>query len=259
MSLPPYEKNLTRSFDQRKASGVVRSKDCSALINDATRDHLLTSNSPAFPRAKCSLLSRGFSLLELLIAIAILMVVASITLEFVQKAAHTMRLRESAINYSNLLQQARLRAVHDDKYYTVLTATGGVNGTIAFIDVMGTGNYVQGDPMMPFSAGVIAVPFGSGPALTNLEAQFLPNNSSAVLTVNTTALGPSFGPRGLPCTPTSGGGGGTCPYLSTAGVPTSYITFLQNTQDQSWEAVTVTPAGRIRQWRYDGSAWSSLN
>ncbi len=187
------------------------------------------------------------------------MVVASITLEFVQKAAQTMRLRESAVNYSNLLQQARLRAVHDDKYYTVLTAAGGVNGSIAFIDIFGTGNYVPGDPMMPFSAGVTGMSFGYGPNLTNLESQFLPNNPGAVLTVNTTALGPSFGPRGLPCTPTAGGGAGTCPYLSATGVPTSYITFLQNSQDQSWEAVTVTPAGRIRQWRYDGSVWSSLN
>lgn len=203
--------------------------------------------------------SRGFSLLEMVIVVAILMIVASITLEFVQKAAQTMRLRESAINYSNLLQQARLRAVHDDKYYTVLTQTGGVNGTIAFVDIAGSGNYVKGDPMMPFSSGVSPQSFGSGPSLSNLEGLFLPNSPGSVQTVNTTAQGPSFGPRGLPCTPTAGGGAGTCPYLSNAGVPTSYIVFFQNTQTQNWVAVTVTPAGRIRQWRYDGSVWSSLN
>jgi type II secretory pathway pseudopilin PulG len=202
--------------------------------------------------------SSGFSLLELIIVIGIMMVVAAIAAEFVQRAAQTMRLKESAINYSNLLQQARLRAVHDDKYYTVLTATGGTNGPIAFIDVAGTGAYVPGEPMMVFSAGVSPMTFSSGPALSDLESKFLPNDPGAVLTVNTTALGPSFGPRGLPCTPTTGGAT-TCPYLTPAGVPTSYITFVQNTQNQNWEAVTVTPAGRIRQWRYDGSTWSSLN
>lgn len=203
--------------------------------------------------------ARGFSLLELIIGISILMIVAAIAAEFVQKAAQTMRLQESAINYSNLLQQARLRAVHDDKYYTVLTATGGPEGDMAFVDIAGSGTYVLGEPMMVFSAGVRPMTFGSGPALADLESRFLPNDPGSVMTVNTTALGPSFGPRGLPCTPTAGGPAGTCPYLTAAGVPTSYITFLQNAQDQNWEAVTVTPAGRIRQWRYDGNTWSSLN
>lgn len=197
-------------------------------------------------------------MLELIIVIAIMMIVAGIAVEFVQRAAQTMRLEESAINYSNLLQQARLRAVHDDKYYTVLTASGGVNGNMAFVDIAGTGIYVPGEPMMVFSTGVSPQLFGSGPNLANLEAQFLPNNPGAVQTVNTTALGPTLGSRGLPCTPT-GGPLGTCPYLSAGGVPTSYITFLQNTQSGNWEAVTLTPAGRIRQWRYDGSTWSSLN
>ena len=194
----------------------------------------------------------------MLVVIAIMMIVGAITVEFVQRAAQTMRLQESAINYSNLLQQARLRAVHDDKFYTVLTASGGVNGDIAFVDIAGTGVYVLGDPMMSFPVGVTPQSFGSGPNLANLEAQFLPNNPGAVQTVNTTALGPSLGSRGLPCTPI-GGPLGTCPYLSVNGVPVSYITFIQNTQSGNWEAVTLTPAGRIRQWRYDGSTWSGLN
>ena len=208
--------------------------------------------------AHCVSSARGFSMLELVIVIGIMMIVAGIAVEFVQRAAQTMRLEESAINYSNLLQQARLRAVHDDKYYTVLTVTNPVNGNMAFVDIAGTGIYVPGEPMMVFPVGVAPQSFGSGPALAGLEAAFLPNNPGAVQTVNTTALGPSLGSRGLPCTPT-GGPLGTCPYLSAGGIPTSYITFLQNTQSGNWEAVTLTPAGRIRQWRYDGSNWSSLN
>lgn len=202
--------------------------------------------------------ARGFSMLELVIVIGIMMIVAGIAVEFLQRAAQTMRLKESGINYSNLLQQARIRAVHDDKYYTVLAAIGGVGGDMAFVDIAGTGVYVPGEPMMLFSTGVSPQSFGSGPNLANLEAQFLPNNPGAIQTVNTTALGPTLGSRGLPCTPT-GGPLGVCPYLSVGGVPTSYITFIQNTQSGNWEAVTLTPAGRIRQWRYDGSTWSALN
>jgi hypothetical protein len=40
---------------------------------------------------------------------------------------------------------------------------------------------------------------------------------------------------------------------------TSYITFMQHNVSGKWAAVTITPAGRIRQWTYDGNAWSAVN
>ena len=110
--------------------------------------------------------------------------------------------------------------------------------------------------MMVFLQDVNPMAFSAGPGLANLESKFLP--AAGVATVNTTALGPTFGPRGLPCTPTAPSGG-TCPYLNSNGIPTSYITFLQNAQSQKWEAVTVTPAGRIAIWSYDGTSWSPMN
>jgi hypothetical protein len=53
----------------------------------------------------------------------------------------------------------------------------------------------------------------------------------------------------------------TCPYLTPPNyTPVSFVTFLQNTQSGKWEAVTVTPAGRVRQWSYDGTGtWSPMN
>lgn len=207
----------------------------------------------------CVSSKRGFSMLEVIIVVTIIMIVGGITVEVVQKAAQAMRLQESAITYSGLLQQARIRAIHDDKYYTVLTTTGGTTAPTAFIDIAGTGVYVPGDPMMVFPSGVSPMAFSSGPSVANLEAQFLPPDPTSLLTLNTTAPGPSFGSRGLPCTPSSSGPTGTCPYLTPAGIPTSYLSFLQNGQSGKWEAVTVTPAGRIRQWGYDSGAWFSLN
>src|SRR5438128_2528119 len=67
---------------------------------------------------------------------------------------------------------------------------------------------------------------------------------------------PIFGPRGLPCVVS----GSACPYLN-AGSPVSYLLFIQNTQNNRWEAVTLNPAARIREWAYDtkSSTWSPLN
>ena len=196
---------------------------------------------------------RGFSLIELCIVLAILMIVGGMVFINAVSAIRGIRLHQSAISYANLLQQARIRAVTDDTFYTVQTAISGSN-PIAFVDlsVGRTGIYAAGDPVMVFSQGVTYMAFSSGPAQANLESQFLPAGQSG--TVSTTSTAPTFGARGLPCQPS----GSVCPYI-TGGVATSYIMFLQNTQSTNWEAVTVSPAARIRIWRYDGATWSAMN
>jgi prepilin-type N-terminal cleavage/methylation domain-containing protein len=198
----------------------------------------------------------GFSLLEILVVIGIILVVLGISFAIMANAALAVRLHGSAGDYANLLQNARIRAVKDDKYYTV-RADANANPPVAFVDVNGSGTYDVGEPMTAFRSGTAPAPFGSGPALTNLKAQFLPASPTGQASVAVAAVGPTFGPRGLPCTPWPGAGGSTiCPYIT----PTSFITFIQGTNG-GWAAVTVTPAGRIREWVYaaDSSTWSPLD
>lgn len=198
----------------------------------------------------------GFSLLELMIVLCIAFVAAVMAIPMTTSAIRGVRLRSSGTSYADLLQQARVRAVRDDRYYAVIAvAAQGGNPPYAFIDLAGTGVYVAGNPRMIFAQGVTPMSFASGPALTNLESLFLPPGAASIASVNTTAPGPTFGPRGLPCAPVTSGGYTTCPFIT----PTSYVVFMQNTQGGSWEAVTVTPAGRIREWSYNGTSWSPLN
>lgn len=196
----------------------------------------------------------GFTVVEALIVVGVALTAAAIVFVNAKTTVRNVRLSTSGTNYANLLQQGRLRAVRDDRFYSVI-AVPGANPPFAFVDIGGAGNYVRGYPMMAFSEGVLPKPFASGPGLANLEAQFLPPGAGALASVDTTDPGPTFGPRGLPCRPQTAGGYTTCPFLT----PTSFITFLQNQEGGVWEAITVTPAGRIRQWRYDGSNWNPLN
>jgi Tfp pilus assembly protein FimT len=189
---------------------------------------------------------KGVSLLELMVVVAIIMTVAAMIFINAVTALENIRLGQSATSYANLIQQVRIRAVQDDTFYTVQTAPAvGPAPASAFADLAGNGT----NPIMYFFRSVNPMPFNSGPGLANLKSQFLPVTGQN--TVNTTAAGPTFGPRGLPCTPSVG----TCPYQT----PTSYITFLQNSKTTKWEAITVTPAGRVRVWSYNGSAWSPMN
>jgi prepilin-type N-terminal cleavage/methylation domain-containing protein len=195
----------------------------------------------------------GFTLLELMIVVAIALILGAFAIVNGVSAARDFRLSEAATDYSNLLQQARISAVKDDTYYTVLTDTSS-SPSKAFVNVKNPTSYVAGDPTAAFPRDVWPQSFSSGPNLSNLEAQFLP--SGATGTVNT-VNSPTFGPRGLPCTPQPSGSYTTCTSLTQA---TSYITFFQDNQSQKWIAVTVNPAGRIRRWSYDGSSsWRPVN
>jgi Tfp pilus assembly protein FimT len=193
---------------------------------------------------------KGFSIIEMVVVCAILMIVGAMVFVNAARLLQGIRLNGSATSYANLLQQARIRAVRDDRFYSVLTTTTS-NDPAAYVDIGQSGSYATGDPMMIFSQNVSPQPYSSGPGKSNLKAQFLPSNAPSN-TVNTTAGGPTFGPRGLPCSPS----GNTCPSLAT---PTAYITFLQNSATSKWAAVTVTPAGRIQSWSYDGTTWNPQN
>ena len=62
----------------------------------------------------------------------------------------------------------------------------------------------------------------------------------------------TFSPRGLPCTPVAYA-------CSGAGLaPAAYWAFFQDTQSTDWEAVTVSPAGRIQKWIYARGVWSKM-
>lgn len=202
---------------------------------------------------------RGFSLIEALIVVSIIFIAAAVVIPTASTAIRSVRLSSSGTRYADLLQQARVLAVRNDTYYTVIPVNSAMSGSAgtAFLDLNGNGTYDPGEPMTVFAQGVTPTTFSSGPALANLESMFLPPGQASLQSVadGLTAAGPTFGPRGLPCKPTPTGPYTTCPYLT----PTSYITFIQSTDGGAWEAVTVTPAGRIREWRYDGTTWSPLN
>jgi len=222
--------------------------------NSFSKVRLLTRHSmtPGNAARKCN---RGFSLIELLIVVAISMIAAAMALPLVSNAVNQIHLSSSATDYANLLQRARMRAVQDDTYYQIRTQT--LSGDpIAYVDINKNGSYDTGEPMMVFASGVTDKAQSAGPALANLKSLFLPSGSVAQGSLQSTMI-PIFGPRGLPCVVS----GSACPYLDAGGKPFSYLLFIQNTQNNRWEAVTLNPAARIREWAYDtkSSTWSPLN
>jgi hypothetical protein len=225
----------------------------------------------------------GVSLLELMITLGIGMILIAMATPLVNTTINIYRLRGAGNDYANLLQQTRMRAVRDDRYYPVYASTnGGVvglwGGFNAFTDINGVGGATGAYSIAPlgpdlgvtFNRSAITLqPAGAAPNTNNLYNQFMPGIALGVVAINPNAwANPSvtvatFGPRGLPCYLAAPPPGGNCSYTFPVGgvQPVAFEVFLQNIRTGAWEAITVNPSARIREWRYNNSTatWQPLN
>jgi type II secretory pathway pseudopilin PulG len=219
---------------------------------------------------------QGFSIIELLITLGIGMILMAMAMPLVNTTINMSRLRGAAGDYANLLQTARMRAVSDDRYYNVVNTIGPPTALLPMNAFVNTGvnsgpgatgapnpanAYTVGDPVVYFNRVVLLRDPTTAPGLADLRTRYLPAGAIGNVAINppTNPWGPTFGPRGLPCAPTAITGG-QCLYTQ-ANSPIAFEVFLQNQQTGIWEAVTVNPSGRLRQWHYNAGTgtWQPLN
>ncbi len=190
---------------------------------------------------------RGFSLLELVIVLAIMMVVSAIALPRIVTTVNAYRLRTSASALAGVFQKTRIQAVSDDRWYPVATTT--VQGeAFAFADLNNNGSLDTAEKQLVINLPRgITISSASAPANTSMNLDYTP----------TTGL-PVFNARGLPCTIN----GAACqPQVAAGGGEgwSGYICYLRQDPsfgNPSWAAVTVSPAGRVRVWTWNGTAWN---
>ena len=192
---------------------------------------------------------RGFSLVELVIVVAIIMILAGIFVPRVLNTISDINLRYTATNISGLLQSARMQAVRKNTFYTVQPTSLSTGGTGYYVHLQG-GVYAVGDPLLPLGSNV-TVYTGLGSGAPN-ESTFASGTSSNGLSFapNAGPDVPSFNARGLPCigVPATG----ACPFVPGLG----FVMFLSKSSavgNISWASVAVTPSGHIQIWTADSS------
>jgi len=207
----------------------------------------------------------GFSLVELTVVLIIVFIVAALAIPSIVSSLRTAHLRGAASDFAGLLEQARISAIQNNRYYsTYILAASGNQPQEAYVDLLpqsltgasgnGGTSVAAGDPSVVISSDVTQQPVANAPNTDNLKSQLLPSITSVTPT-DTSVTAATFGPRGLPCTPVTLTGGTVC---DSSGGPTAFWTFFQNSTTGAWQAVTITPAGRIKKWFYNGSAWTKL-
>jgi len=190
--------------------------------------------------------SRGFSLVELLVVMAIILVIAGIAMPKIQGVIEGVKLRSTVTDVSGLVQQLRITSVRNNRSNAIRTsaATAG-NGVTLYVDLTSTaspnGNLLK-DPGEPS----IQLPLDSNLSDgTGAPAVLPPNVAIPPYVVgNPTTI--YFNERGTPCNnPPS------C-YISSP-----FLIYIQQTRPSGtpgWAAITVTQAGRIKAYTYTGGA-----
>lgn len=206
----------------------------------------------------------GFSILELLIVMVIILVVAAIATPTIINAIYNVRLRSAASNVSGVLQSARMQAIKTNTYcsvrgVTAATVVNNVNAvwadwiTVGAPAVYGSGDdkWESGETIVQFPSGVVPDASGANPNF-NWAALIGANFNPVAKTVV-----PTFNARGLPCVMV-GALCNTVNPVSNQNVSFLYFLRLNTPVGVQWAAISVTAAGRVRTWVYDvgSNSWN---
>jgi prepilin-type N-terminal cleavage/methylation domain-containing protein len=192
----------------------------------------------------------GFSLIELLVVAAVIVLIVAIAMPTMFNIMANARLRYSASDIANELQYTRSLAVRDNRFYAL--AVNSSNRNQFFVDLNNNGIWDNGEPQITLSAPDFMVADPSTvptfDALTLMGMDAGSGTSTVTVNYNTAAY---FSSRGLPCTFAS-------PICSSPRGTQAFVYYIQDNKvfgGKGYAAITVTPAGRIKVFIYNGTSW----
>jgi prepilin-type N-terminal cleavage/methylation domain-containing protein len=197
--------------------------------------------------------SAGFSLIELMVVMAIILVISAFAIPTLSTTMDGIRLRGTTGSATNLAQRCRMQAAKRNVYQRMHFATVGnrvvlfvTDGTDAAAAPLPTDNKLWAQLWFPSEFSIPGAPTGAGapPLLTSTQMWGTATNPN----VN---IDPYFNARGLPCLPNA-----------VTGVCGPTIGFVYYYRYRSggrtrWAANSISPAGRIESWIWNGTSWGN--
>jgi prepilin-type N-terminal cleavage/methylation domain-containing protein len=184
-------------------------------------------------------LQSGFTLTELVVVVAIIVVVAGLSIPNLTRAIDTSRIKGAAQTLAAAYQDARIRATQKDTSYQVLISPPGILPPQLCIDLDGDGTCSAGDPVTTFPRQVrlsnLGVPFPLNSNLLHFPAIATEQSGAPANSLTWNAMG-------LPCQR----GSSTAPCTAVGWV--QHLQLLRANGDVMYAAVTVSPTGRIKTW-----------
>ena len=200
---------------------------------------------------KLSNAGAGFSLLELMIVIAMALVITATAAPTMVNVVSAARMRGAMTNLTTFLQQTRGNAVRNNVFEA------------DYIDLAASEYFVYqqtASPTQPaMSTAAELLPMGKQViyvgTLTGSNAPSALDTGTAFGNSALTAMNGaiSWNTRGLPCSYGTGSGSAAC----TNAAFIWYFTFQPPWGSSRWAALSVSPAGRIKAWYWDGAQWTN--
>jgi Tfp pilus assembly protein FimT len=188
----------------------------------------------------------GFSLFELMVVISVGFILAAMGIPRMSNIIARMKLRSSMTTASGFFQNLRMMAV---KKNTTMKSDHTNLSTPPYSLVYwakestDTSSLDTHDSQVEMEAPIYAfnTPSGTG------APSAIPNSTLGLLSDPETT-DPLFNSRGLPC--------------KMVGIQCQNAAFIKYYQDtrvngsMGWAAISITPAGRIKRWFWNGSIWT---
>jgi len=179
---------------------------------------------------------RGFSLVEILIVTSVSLAVAGVAVPKIVTTMANVELRSAIHSAAGVMQQTRMQAIKDNKYRKTryINTTGG---GFVFEDLNDNSAPDRIEPQAQMGNTVMAYSAPTGiNSLSSTELNYSP--------VTVTSI--TFSPSGQPCNTIT----------SCAVGMVFYFTDTRTVGTPGWAAVSVSPAGRVQCWVWNGRAWT---
>ncbi len=191
---------------------------------------------------------RGFSLVELMMVVLIMLAIAAIAIPQISTFISGYRLRSTMSQIAGLVQQQRVLAVRSN---ATIGARSTMVGTrmLAYVDINANSTADSGEPQVLMPTSITFDGTGHPGDAVNGATNY----------ISTVPL--LFNARGLPCVVQASG---LCQNLDQTGGGGSprqvgYVYYIKDSGIlgvRNWGAITITPAGRVRLWVWNGASYS---
>jgi Tfp pilus assembly protein FimT len=196
----------------------------------------------------------GFTLLETVIVVGVALVVMAIAMPNFTRTYGMIRLRSYVSDVGGLIQQTRSAAVRQNTAVPlqVSTSVAHCSGCAAYyVDNNNNATLDTREPEVILPPGLVLISDGSQPV--TLDSTYMPGCTGTIDVIS--ASHPLyFNARGLPCpynstynSCTNSPGPSTCSVL--------YFNGQAALAGPIWAAISVSPAGRVQVWNFNGSVW----
>lgn len=188
--------------------------------------------------------THGFSLIELLIVMAVMLVLAAMATPITLNTMDAYKMRGSINSVSVLAQRCRLLALQKNTTSRMYFQTnGGAVTMFCKANNDPTQTLQQSDPQLRLDT---RFSIGATPTST-LSASTMWGSSGTAYSSNSD---PYFNSRGLPCAPPSAGA--ACYSIN------GYVYYFKySSRTTRWAAMSISPASRMQNWFWNGNGWGN--